>query len=109
MPKRRFGAGVPETIRVECVCCRPESTLSQLQEGTAAKFETKLVGQFEDHNSQVWRVSWNILGTILASSGDDGCVRLWKGDPLVPPNTSGRRVQKSLYISALFTNEPTFS
>ncbi|XP_002411485.3 nucleoporin SEH1 [Ixodes scapularis] len=59
---------------------QPESTLSQLQEGTAAKFETKLVGQFEDHNSQVWRVSWNILGTILASSGDDGCVRLWKAN-----------------------------
>ena len=29
--------------------------------------------------SQVWRVEWNVTGTILASSGDDGCVRLWKG------------------------------
>ena len=28
---------------------------------------------------QVWRVSWNITGTVLSSSGDDGCVRLWKG------------------------------
>ena len=28
---------------------------------------------------QVWRVEWNVTGTILASSGDDGCVRLWKG------------------------------
>lgn len=37
------------------------------------------MAQFDNHNSQVWRVSWNITGTVLASSGDDGCVRLWKG------------------------------
>jgi nucleoporin seh1 len=43
------------------------------------KFEIKQVAQFNDHGTQVWRVSWNITGTILASSGDDGCVRLWKG------------------------------
>ncbi|XP_015589497.1 nucleoporin SEH1-A [Cephus cinctus] len=34
--------------------------------------------KFEDHYCTVWRVCWNIMGTILASSGDDGCVRLWK-------------------------------
>ncbi|KAG8195391.1 hypothetical protein JTE90_001405 [Oedothorax gibbosus] len=50
---------------------------SGVQEATS-KYEIRLAGQFDNHNSQVWRVSWNITGTILASSGDDGCVRLWK-------------------------------
>nr|KAF6330951.1 SEH1 like nucleoporin [Myotis myotis] len=46
--------------------------------GGPTKFEIHIVAQFDNHNSQVWRVSWNITGTVLASSGDDGCVRLWK-------------------------------
>lgn len=25
-----------------------------------------------------WRVSWNLTGTIIASTGDDGLIRLWK-------------------------------
>lgn len=37
------------------------------------------VALFDNHESQVWRVSWNVTGTILASSGDDGCIRMWKG------------------------------
>ncbi|KAL3202006.1 hypothetical protein MRX96_012268 [Rhipicephalus microplus] len=57
-----------------------EMMTSPMQDGVAAKFETKVVAQFDDHNSQAWRVSWNIIGTILASSGDDGCVRLWKAN-----------------------------
>lgn len=28
--------------------------------------------------AQVWRVQWNVTGSVLASSGDDGMVRLWK-------------------------------
>lgn len=37
---------------------------------------------------QVWRVSWNVTGTVLSSSGDDGCVRLWKGILVVIQMTS---------------------
>ncbi|KPP74554.1 nucleoporin seh1-like [Scleropages formosus] len=44
------------------------------------KFEVQIMAQFDHHNSQVWRVSWNITSTLLASSGDDGCVRLWKAN-----------------------------
>ncbi|BFZ12952.1 hypothetical protein BsWGS_15991 [Bradybaena similaris] len=50
--------------------------------GGLSKFEIRQVGGFDDHESLVWRVSWNITGTILASSGDDGCVRLWKANYL---------------------------
>ena len=39
-----------------------------------------LVADFTDHQAEVWRVSWNVTGSILSSSGDDGRVRLWKAD-----------------------------
>ena len=31
---------------------------------------------------QVWRVAWNLTGTVLSSTGDDGFVRLWKDNYL---------------------------
>ena len=31
-------------------------------------------------NSEVWRCQWNLTGTVLASSGDCGVVKLWKCD-----------------------------
>lgn len=42
-------------------------------------FNVELVGDFNDHQSEVWRVDWNVTGTILSSTGDDGTLRLWKG------------------------------
>jgi nucleoporin SEH1 len=38
----------------------------------------ELIAAFKDHHAEVWRVEWNITGTILSSSGDDGKLRLWK-------------------------------
>ncbi|GLD97402.1 hypothetical protein PINS_up006086 [Pythium insidiosum] len=42
--------------------------------------EAEEVALKHHHDSEVWRVEWNITGTMLASSGDDGTVRLWKSD-----------------------------
>jgi len=46
------------------------------------KYDVETKCCFNDHGKKVWRVSWNITGTILASSGDDGYVRLWKANYL---------------------------
>ncbi|EGG18301.1 Sec13-like protein [Cavenderia fasciculata] len=43
-----------------------------------SKMEIKEVLCNPLHKAEVWRVEWNITGTILASSGDDGNVFLWK-------------------------------
>ncbi|KAG5368114.1 Nucleoporin SEH1 [Yarrowia sp. C11] len=42
------------------------------------QLQVSLINQFDDHKGDVWRVSWNLTGTILSSAGDDGRVRLWK-------------------------------
>lgn len=42
------------------------------------KYEIQQIAKFDDHNTRVWRLSWNLTGTILASSAEDGMVRLWK-------------------------------
>ena len=34
----------------------------------------------QSHEGEVWRVSWNITGTVLASTGDDGKAKLWESD-----------------------------
>lgn len=46
---------------------------------TSFPYTVETAAEFNDHLCTVWRVAWNITGTVLSSSGDDGCVRLWKG------------------------------
>ncbi|GAA5813833.1 hypothetical protein MFLAVUS_007320 [Mucor flavus] len=54
----------------------PAGTPTQL--GTHSKsLHIELIASFDDHKAEVWRVEWNITGTILSSSGDDGKLRLW--------------------------------
>ncbi|KAI8582256.1 hypothetical protein K450DRAFT_228091 [Umbelopsis ramanniana AG] len=54
----------------------PSASPNQSQVGK--RFKVEVLATFDDHQAEVWRVEWNIEGTILASSGDDGTVRLWK-------------------------------
>lgn len=77
--------GVATTKDVKILSITPTQTEtigSSAQQNDRSRYDIRIVASFEDHGSQVWRVSWNITGTILASSGDDGTVRLWKGLPL---------------------------
>ncbi|TPP58865.1 Nucleoporin seh1 [Fasciola gigantica] len=45
-------------------------------------YEISMMAHFDHHKGRVWRVSWNVTGSLLASSGDDGCVRLWQANYL---------------------------
>ncbi|KAG5518544.1 hypothetical protein PMAC_002940 [Pneumocystis sp. 'macacae'] len=64
----------PSCISNNDVLYNPDST-----QGTKG-YIIELVGDFDDHMEQVWRVSFNVTGTILSSAGDDGKVRLWKAN-----------------------------
>jgi hypothetical protein len=37
----------------------------------------ELVADLED-TAEVWRAEWNVTGTALATSADDGKVKLWR-------------------------------
>ncbi|CAL8147114.1 unnamed protein product [Orchesella dallaii] len=65
---------------LKVVSLEPQSDEEEDQGQRAHGIKVKTIAECCDHNSTVWRVAWNVTGTILASSGDDGCVRLWKGN-----------------------------
>jgi len=46
--------------------------------GSSLVFESTQV--LDTGLDEVWRCSWNVTGTVLASSGDGGIVQLWKCD-----------------------------
>lgn len=52
--------------------------LKPTPEHTGSRLDIQHVAHFNDHYCTVWRVCWNITGTMLASTGDDGCVRIWR-------------------------------
>lgn len=48
----------------------------------ASGWTVRELAAFDDHKAEVWRVEWNVTGSTLASSGDDGAVRLFKANLL---------------------------
>lgn len=60
------------------------------------------MSRFPDHSCTVWRVSWNLTGTILSSSGDDGCVRMWKSNDLLITQIIFSRNFVTLQFSSIF-------
>lgn len=82
LTKPTFPLAASKDVRILSLKSTQQDMLSMSQSSQPSavtpKYEIRQVAQFDDHSSQVWRVSWNITGTILASSGDDGNIRLWK-------------------------------
>ncbi|KAL5467666.1 hypothetical protein EMCRGX_G031929 [Ephydatia muelleri] len=81
-----FAPNLGRSYHVLAVASKDVDVFHLVPSGTDASGHTKLdvrhPAHFEHQNMQVWRLEWNITGTILASSGDDGCVRLWKANYL---------------------------
>lgn len=54
------------------------------------------------HRSPVWRVAWNLTGSLLASSADDGTTRIFKADfngqwkQLLQANNSSNPIQSAV-------------
>ncbi|KAJ7074974.1 WD40-repeat-containing domain protein [Mycena belliarum] len=52
--------------------------LTPTEDDDDGEWTASIVADFDQHRSAVGRVEWNITGTVLASAGNDGRVRLWK-------------------------------
>lgn len=55
-----------------------EAGENEMRMNDASVWKHEKIGDFDDHNAQVWRVSFNVTGTVLSSAGDDARIRLWK-------------------------------
>lgn len=66
---------------VTIMSIKPSQEKMNSTQGTVVpKPDITTAATLKEHESRVWRVEWNITGTILSSSGDDGRVRLWKAN-----------------------------
>jgi len=100
------------TYHLIATACKDQHVrIWKLKYSKAKKYEVELVARLGQHKSAVWRVSWNVTGTILASTGDDGAARLWKIDNagqwhpilLASPKTSSASL--SVAASSVIVND----
>ncbi|KAI9252956.1 WD40-repeat-containing domain protein [Phascolomyces articulosus] len=76
--QQRFGQS-PTTAMIGSSASSTHATMRQKSSRQQQQqMQIELVAAFNDHHAEVWRVEWNVTGTILSSSGDDGKIRLWK-------------------------------
>ena len=52
---------------------------NSISENKASVYDITRIITLDDHGSTVWKVSWNVFGSVLYSCGDDGRIRMWKG------------------------------
>ncbi|KIY70966.1 WD40 repeat-like protein [Cylindrobasidium torrendii FP15055 ss-10] len=64
------------------------------------QWEARIVADFDQHQSAVGRVEWNVTGTVLSSAGNDGKIRLWKA-------TSGGSIWRPAGSIGVEETEPT--
>ncbi|CAF1155243.1 unnamed protein product [Adineta steineri] len=53
--------------------------LNNSSENKAQTYDVIRIITLDDHGSTVWKVCWNVFGSVLYSCGDDGRIRMWKG------------------------------
>ncbi|CAF1151448.1 unnamed protein product [Adineta ricciae] len=65
---------------IELFTIRPaKEQLNNSSENKAQIYDVARINTLDDHGSTVWKVCWNVFGSVLYSCGDDGRVRMWKG------------------------------
>ncbi|KAG6907680.1 hypothetical protein DXG01_007783 [Tephrocybe rancida] len=64
--------------RVRIWRVNPGEDLDRDDDDEEGKWTAVAVADFDQHKSAIGRVEWNITGTVLSSTGNDGRVRLWK-------------------------------
>jgi nucleoporin SEH1 len=69
----------------------------KLEKDKNGNYVANIMKTLNDHSAEVWKVEWNLTGTILGTSGDDGTVRLYRymnGDWIQEEQLTGTNTQQ---------------